>query len=123
MKPLISFSGYDMDRVINVCFSDLWGFDKFEDGDTNDDLYSRWTRASSSFVTHSNLKSCDEAVIMRFGENLGVTDTEGQLMNCDLYGELLSELIEDAAEEEEKKSKLYRVLGFSLGAVITLFVL
>lgn len=123
MKPLISFSGYDIDRVIGVSFGNLKGFEDFQTGKDSDNLYSRWTRASSEFVSESKLKLSDKDVILRFGENLGVTDTEGQLMNCDLYCELISELVVDAKDEEEKKSKLYRVLGFSLGTMVTLLIL
>lgn len=123
MKSLISFSGYDMVRVVGECFEKVRGFESFSSADCTYPLYTRWTNSVKTFSSESKLTEKETEILLRFGENLGVTDTEGQLKNCDLYIELVSELISAAKDEEEKKSRLYRVMGFSFGMLTALLIM
>lgn len=123
MKNLISFSGYDIDRVILLSFSGVPGFDFDSSESSAKSLSERWEESVKSFIREAKLRTCDEEVLLRFGERLGVTDTEGQLNNCELYIGLLKELHISAKEEVENKSKLLRVMGFSSGALIALLIL
>ncbi|MBQ4105372.1 MAG: stage III sporulation protein AB [Clostridia bacterium] len=124
MKSLISFGGFEISRVVNESFESAQGFECFC-RELTDDV--GFTDFFNSCVDEINivcaLSKEDKALLKRFGEGLGVSDTEGQISNCELYRELLSEKLAEAKDAVDKKSKLYRVLGFSMGCAVALMVL
>lgn len=68
---------------------------------------------------------CDDDIklLKDFASQLGKTDTDGQLSNIEMYTQLLSKNISSADDSIIKKSKLYRVLGFSLGLAVSILVI
>ncbi len=117
MKTNVCFGNLDVFRAVGDSFP------AFRDNsceETSAEEY--WASLIDSIPKSSGLSKADREVLKGFGRNLGVTDTEGQLNNCELYSGLVLERIKISKEEEASKSRLYRVLGFSLGFAITLLI-
>lgn len=75
----------------------------------------RWEKAVLTDSPLLNLKKEDSEILIMFGHELGMTDREGQLKIIDNLLSNLDTLITDAKEEYDKKSKLQKGLGISLG--------
>ncbi len=123
MKSLITFGGFEISRIIQDSFGSIKGFETFVDCYTDsDNLLSHWQKTVNSLPNELCLNSNDKELLIKFSSGLGVTDIEGQIANCDLYCELFKESLEDAKEKEKTSGRLYKILGFSLGCVITLMI-
>lgn len=55
------------------------------------------------------------AYLIRFGNDLGTTDLEGQLSCCEYYETVFRNELSDRKEHNKKYSKLYPTLGAMLG--------
>lgn len=69
------------------------------------------------------LNANDIEVLMSFATNLGTTDTDGELKNIELHTQMLKNNIVDASSDIERKSKLYKTFGLSLGVTIVIFII
>lgn len=108
-------SGFMQDRKIGNMLRSC--VDEMNNGKV---LYEAWNNAVNGAAQEYGLKKEDEAVIKSFGDELGNSDVDGQIMNCRLNRELMTTRLNNAREERQKKSKLYVLLGVFGG---TLFVL
>lgn len=86
------------------------------------DLYALWNSFLTSIPASKGLREEDFKLLYDFGENLGSTDVEGQLSRVRLFREMLSENYENSLEEYKSKSKVYKLLGFFVGAVFTIML-
>ncbi len=124
MKSLISFSGLNIQKVVqdgfeNTYFEKLFSYKAVE----TDDFYEWWNNALDHIDKSTGINKEDKDLLHNFGNGLGITDTEGQLTHLELYKELFSRRLNNAKESQREKGKLYRVLGFSLGCAVTLVIL
>lgn len=67
-------------------------------------------------------KSTEDMFFKEFINGLGKSDTEGQLNYCNTARIRLKNILLEATKERDTKSKLYKMLSFSLGAMITLLI-
>lgn len=67
-------------------------------------------------------KSQDGIFLKEFINGLGKSDMEGQLTYCSTARLRLKSIINSAVEERDAKSKLYKILGVSLGAMFTVLI-
>lgn len=124
MKTLICFGGYDITYVLKECFgSNVFPSVVEFDENTFENVSAMWKEFISDIPTSEGLTKTDRNVLCGFGKCLGVTDTQGQINNCELYINLIEERLRDSRSDEISKCRLYRVLGFSLGSAVTLMVL
>ena len=123
IKTHISFGSFEIARVICESFQNAENFEVFTDTTGSNDFYMWWKKCVSALSMCTALNKEDKRLLYRFGENLGVTDTEGQLSHCDLYIKLFNVQLKKAREAEEKNTKLYKILGFSLGCTIVLIIM
>lgn len=123
MKTLICFGGYEIERVITDAFSGVDEYSVFSETATQKELSVWWSEQIDKIDKNSGLSIEDRSVMKRFSDGLGVSDIEGQISNCELYSGLIEERLRLSEEDELKKSRLYRVLGFSLGAILALLFL
>lgn len=72
---------------------------------------------------NSNLKEEDKNVIKMLSKLLGTTDIEGQISQIEITENFLKNQIQDAENEKTKNEKLYRKLGFTIGAVIVIMLI
>ncbi len=68
------------------------------------------------------LKAKDLSLVKEFGTKLGSSDVKGQTAHCQLSINMAKEELKLAREEKEKKSKLYKMLGLSLGLCVALLM-
>ena len=123
VKTLICFGSLDTKRVVaeSFCTEDFPLMDAAEiDGDKP---YDTAFETSVDRISHRfSLTKADKELLSQFGSQLGTTDVTGQIAHAELYTELFNERLLKAKEEENEKSRLYRVLGFSLGCALSLIV-
>ena len=87
---------------------------------------SNYDKAFETSVSNINarfaLTKSDKELLLQFGTKLGDSDIQGQVAHTELYAELFSERLSSVKEQENSKTKLYRILGFSLGCAISLII-
>ena len=78
-------------------------------------ISSRWKKAvtADAPLLKLNKEDCESLII--FGQELGMTDREGQLKIIENILSTLDTLQQNAKEDYDKKSKLQKGLGISLG--------
>lgn len=84
-------------------------------------FYDQWLEMLKNFTTILN--SDDIKVLTNFAQELGATDTTGQLKNIELYTAILESHINDANVEIEKKSRVYKMSGFCVGLTISILLI
>ena len=97
---------------VNKCFESLSETDNFE---------LLWTDCVNNFK--SPLTKDDSAIILSFGTQLGKSDTEGQIRNCQIHKCQIENQITDAEEKYKKYGNLYLKLGVLSGFLIVIFLL
>lgn len=69
------------------------------------------------------LKNEDIRLLKEFGTMLGTSDVSSQINHIKLYTKLLEEQRAIAQMDIDKKSKMYRVFGFSIGLTLSLMLI
>lgn len=123
IKTLICFGGMDTKRVVEQCFCTqefpLIGTEEINRDFAYDKAFEQSVeKISNNFA----LTKADKTLLIQFGTQLGSTDITGQIAHTELYAELFTERLNSVKEQEFTKSKLYRVLGFSLGCAVSLLI-
>lgn len=80
-----------------------------------------WEQSIKSAVT--NLKIEDIENLKSFGKMLGKTDKDGQLSRIELTKTFIEMQIEKAKLEEQKNSKLYKILGAIVGLAFVIILI
>jgi stage III sporulation protein AB len=70
-----------------------------------------------------NLKQNDIDIMLNLSKSLGESDIEGQKSILALTLENIKKQIHDAEIEMNKNVKMYRYLGFSFGAILTIMII
>ncbi|GAA0177227.1 stage III sporulation protein SpoIIIAB [Clostridium sediminicola] len=70
-----------------------------------------------------HLKNDDTEILLDLAKSLGDTDVEGQSNVLNLIDMKLKKQIKSAETELEKNLKVYRYLGFSIGATIVILII
>lgn len=124
MRSLIIFSGYDIRTVVKDGFSNIEGFESFCDIAASDEAFDEWwNKKIHSIDKYKGLLKEDIEILLRFGEGLGISDIQGQDAHFQLYSDLILQKLQQAKENVNQKSRLYRILGFSMGCAVTLIIL
>ena len=124
MKTLICFGSFDTTRVVEDCLCDNeFPLLDIEDTDNTADFTTTLINAIENISPTFSLNKSDKKLLSEFGLQLGATDVTGQVAHTELYSQLFTQRLEQAKIQETQKSKLYRILGFSLGCAITLMVI
>lgn len=88
-----------------------------------DGVYDAFVKAFSQKKEYLCLKNEDINILTDFSKTLGQTDIEGEKKVFALTHEKLKKQISKAEILMDKNVKMYRYLGFSLGAVIIILLL
>ena len=91
--------------------------------ETGNPFYEIWSGRVSVIPSKFGLKNSDRVLLLEFGEQLGKTDVDGQLKHLELYEELFKKQLTDAENEINKKSKLYKTMGFFVGTAAALMII
>lgn len=123
MKTLICFGGMDTKRVVEECLcTEDFPLISCENLSTNSAFDKAFEESVCKISSSFSLTKLDKELLTQFGSQLGSTDVTGQIAHTELYTELFMERLNFVKEQENAKSKLYRVLGFSLGCAISLLI-
>lgn len=95
-------------------------FDSFS-FDCNQPFLPQWENVLSVYKNALNQK--DLALLRDFARGLGDSDTPSQLKYMNYYLTLLESRLNDAESDIRQKAKLYRILGFSAGVTLSLFLI
>lgn len=121
-KTLICFGGMDTKRVVEECFC-TESFPLLNKDDLNAEEFDIAFKRSVSNISPSfALKKSDKELLVGFGSELGTTDVTGQVAHTQLYSELFSDRLRQVKIQENEKSRLYRILGFSVGSAVSLLI-
>lgn len=124
MKTLICFGSFDTSRVVAECLcEDEFPLLDIDNIDNTADFSTKLSTAIDNISSAFSLNKSDKKLLSEFSSQLGATDVTGQVAHTELYSQLFSQRLEQAKIQESQKSKLYRILGFSLGCAITLMVI
>lgn len=85
-----------------------------------EDFGNAWAQAVDCDAAREGFLKKDAELLKNFGAGFGASDTEGQLSHCGLYLTLFESSLRSARKDEERKSKLYLMLGICSGAVAAL---
>lgn len=83
--------------------------------DNNIAFPKAWKQGVETAFKTGSINEQDKDILLSFGQGLGKTDVEGQISNCDVYIELISNMLLKARQEKESKGKLYTTLGLLSG--------
>ena len=87
------------------------------------DFPEAWNNSLKKRTNVAFLKKKDVDLLKSFGENLGVTDSAGQLSNCNVYLSLLKTNFNEALNDKERYSGLATVIGFLAGlGILIVFI-
>lgn len=86
-------------------------------------VYEAFKSAFSDKIETLSLKDEDITIIMDFSKSLGESDVEGQRAIFSLATENIKKQIKISENVIKKNAKMYRCLGFSIGAVISILLI
>ncbi|MBQ0097770.1 MAG: stage III sporulation protein AB [Oscillospiraceae bacterium] len=110
----IEYSSNNLADIFNDSFLEF----SFKD---NEPFSSQWKTMLKGY--QNILSSNDINLLIDFSNEIGKTDTNGEISNILLYQGLLKENIESAKDDIEKKSRLYTLLGFSIGMTLAIILI
>ncbi len=116
----IRYSGDEIVSLIKTCAP---GIIKSYMDFNQKDYYSLWQSFLRAVSKSSGLREEDYKLLCDFGEKLGATDVEGQLSHIRLYREMLGRNYNNSLLEYKSKSKIYKLLGFFVGAAALIMIL
>lgn len=82
----------------------------------------KFPTAWQTSVKKSALHESDKQLLISLGNNLGTSDVEGQLSNCELHKELFENNYNSAREKCLKFGKLYTSLGLFGGVLVAVVI-
>lgn len=123
LSTQLRYSTSDIFTLVSLSASTS-GLDLFELNDEdNTAFYTLWCERVSLISAKFGLENCDRELLIEFGEQLGKTDVDGQLKHLELYESLFKKQLTEAESEINKKSKLYKTMGFFVGTAAALMII
>lgn len=123
LSTQLRYSTSDIFTLVSLSASTS-GLELFElNYENNTAFYTVWCERVSRIPSKFGLKNCDKELLLEFGEQLGKTDVDGQLKHLELYDSLFKKQFTDAESEINKKSKLYKTMGFFVGMAAALMII
>lgn len=119
----IRYSGDELSVIISKS-EDPFGkavYDSYRKSEGS--FFERWKKAVIKISDGYSLKHDDKQLLCSFGEKLGITDVEGQLKHIELYKGLAKAHLDDSKKDITEKSRLYKTMGFFVGAAVALIVI
>lgn len=91
--------------------------------DGDGDCHAAWQYGIAQYGRAAGLTSADRELLLHFGEELGRTDVEGQVENCQNCAAQLAQRLDTARQEAAAKHRLYLTLGVTGGLALALLLL
>ena len=120
LKTELRYNGGDIITLVGFCARQT-GFPMNVEADKPFEIC--WKEAVCSIPRYYSLSSKDLELLSECGSQLGKTDLEGQLSHLSLIEARLDSLITEAGESIAQKSRLYKTMGFFVGASAAILLL
>ncbi len=117
LKASVTQIRYSSDNLCDI-FSDKFSGFKFCD---EQPFLIQWNNLLKNY--DSKLNKSDIRLLLSFAQNLGKVDVNGEISHIQMYIDMLTDCVEDAKNNINSKSKLYRTLGVSFGLLISILLL
>lgn len=117
LKSSVTHIRYNSDNLCDIFADRFVGFTFSED----EPFLSQWMGLLKKY--NSKLNKDDITLLLSFAENLGKSDVNGEISHIQMYIEMLNDSVEDAKNNINSKSKLYRTFGISIGLLISILLL
>lgn len=86
-------------------------------------FHTAWEESISDCGKLKSLLGDSTQTLIDFGKSLGVTDTQGQISNCEYYKEIFTSELALREEESRKSSKVFPQLGLLAGVFTVIFLI
>ena len=124
IKDLLRYSNAPVDRIVSSLLQKQHCDDEiikaFTQKKTFEDNYKKLIE---TFFKSKRINAQDMELVSGFGEKIGKTDLEGQLVHCDFFIIKVNEQLRSAKEGYVRYSKLYLTAGVLSGLAAAIFVL
>jgi stage III sporulation protein AB len=121
LETNIRYRGEDIITLIKISSSSDT-LDFFMDNNSGD-FMDYWSSSISSIPKSYGLTLEDLNLLNDFGSLLGTTDIDGQINHIALYKTFFDTQLKKAENDYLTKGKLYKLLGFFAGAVVSLILI
>lgn len=120
----LRYNSSDIFTLVSLCArDDEMSYFRFDDTLINQPFETMWAEKVSSLPKSLSLKKSDKELLYEFGRELGKTDVDGQLKHIELYKTVFEKQLSSAEEDINKKSKLYKTMGFFVGVSAVLVMI
>lgn len=120
----LRYNSSDIFTLVSLCArGDELSYFRFDDTLINQPFETMWAEKVSSLPKSLSLKKSDKELLYEFGRELGKTDVDGQLKHIELYKTVFEKQLSSAEEDINKKSKLYKTMGFFVGVSAVLVMI
>lgn len=120
----LRYNSSDIFTLVSLCArDDELSYFRFDDTLINQPFETMWAEKVSSLPKSLSLKKSDKELLYEFGRELGKTDVDGQLKHIELYKTVFEKQLSSAEEDINKKSKLYKTMGFFVGVSAVLVMI
>lgn len=107
----------------NKVLSDVGFLDRLCSHENDEIYFDAWGDAFRACEGELHLSAEEKRTVLRFGECIGKSDEYMQLKSFDYYIGLLSSELEKARSETAKNKKVYRTVGFAIGAMAAILLI
>lgn len=120
----LRYNSSDIFTLVSLCArDDELSYFRFDDTLINQPFETMWAEKVSSLPKSLSLKKSDKELLYEFGRELGKTDVDGQLKHIELYKTVFEKQLSSAEDDINKKSKLYKTMGFFVGVSAVLVMI
>lgn len=112
------YKGFANDVLENIGF-----LEKLRSHESDEIYFDAWKEAFSACEKDLHISSEEKKIILGFGECVGKSDGNMQIKSFDYYIGLLSAELEKARAETAKNKKVYRTIGFAIGAMAAILLI
>ena len=112
------YKGFANDVLENIGF-----LEKLRSHENDEIYFDAWGEAFRACEGSLHLSAEEEKIILGFGECIGKSDGNMQIKSFDYYIGLLSSELEKARTLVAKNKKVYRTIGFAIGAMAAILLI
>mgnify|MGYP001497544330 CR=1 FL=1 len=81
-----------------------------------------WVQVVEQYWRRTSMKAAEKEVILQLGQNIGISDREDQLKHIQLAKEQLRAEEDEAMQERDRYSKMWKTLGGLAGAFVVILI-
>ena len=107
----------------NATLSDVGFLEKLRSHENDEIYFDVWGEAFRACEDALHLSAEEKKIVLGFGECIGKSDGNMQISRFDYYIVLLTSELENARTVVAKNKKVYRTIGFAVGAMAAILLI